>query len=75
MDNGSNVRRVAGTAFAGLVLVGSAFGAAACSDEDGDGNTVDEEVDEIEDDVRDGVDEIEDQVDEGTEEDGESDNG
>lgn len=44
------------------------FGAAACSDEDGDGETTDEETEQIEDTVDDGADEVEQQIDEGAEE-------
>ena len=55
----------------GAALVASGllvFGTAACSDEDGDGSSTDEEVEQIEDTVEDGVDEVEQQVDEGAEE-------
>lgn len=47
------------------------FGATACSDEDGDGETTDEEQQQIEDGVDSGTDEIEEQIDEGAEEGGE----
>ena len=57
-------RTVAAGGLAGLLLVG----AAACSDEDGDGNSADEETEELEDRTRDAGDEVQDQVDEGAEE-------
>ncbi len=57
-------RTLAAGGLAGLLLVG----APACSDEDGDGNTADEETEEMEDRARDAGDEVQDQVDEGAEE-------
>ena len=57
-------RRVAAGAFAGLLLIGGV----ACSDEDKDGNTADEEIDEVEDKGRDAGNEVEEQIDEGAEE-------
>jgi len=57
------MRTVAAGGIAGLLLLG----APACSDEDGDGNTADEEGQELEDRARDAGDEIEQQVDEGAE--------
>jgi hypothetical protein len=57
------MRTVAAGGIAGLLLLG----APACSDEDGDGNTADEEGEELEDRARDAGDEIEQQVDEGAE--------
>ena len=57
-------RTVAAGGIAGLLLVG----AAACSDEDGDGDTADEESEQLEDRARDAGDEVEQQVDEGAEE-------
>jgi len=57
-------RTVAAGGLAGLLLVG----APACSDEDGDGNTADEEGEELEDRARDAGDEVQEQVDEGAEE-------
>ncbi len=60
----TTLRRVLGIIFAATLV----FGAAACSDEDGDGATTDEETDQITDDVDDGTDEIQQQVDEGAEE-------
>ena len=57
-------RTLAAGGLAGLLLVG----APACSDEDGDGNTADEEGEELEDRARDAGDEVEEQVDEGAEE-------
>ena len=59
---------------AGVVAAGALLLAPACSDEDGDGATTDEEIE----DVQDGADEVQDQVDEeidgqteGSDEDGE----
>lgn len=46
-------------------------GAVACSDEDGDGSTANEEVEQVEQDARDAGDEVEQQVDEGAEDDSE----
>ncbi|MCI3948443.1 MAG: hypothetical protein K0R11_377 [Acidimicrobiales bacterium] len=57
-------RTVAAGGLAGLLLLG----APACSDEDGDGNSADEEGEELEDRARDAGDEVEQQVDEGAEE-------
>ncbi len=57
------MRTVAAGGIAGLLLLG----APACSDEDGDGNTADEEGEELEDRARDAGDEIDQQVDEGAE--------
>lgn len=45
-----------------------ALGGAACSDEDGDGATTDEEVGELDDRVEDVQDELEQEVDQGQEE-------
>ena len=58
------MRTVAAGGIAGVLLLG----AAACSDEDGDGDTADEETEELEDRTRDAGDEVEEQVDEGAEE-------
>ena len=58
------MRTVAAGGVAGLLLLG----APACSDEDGDGNSADEETEELEDRARDAGDEAEQQVEEGTEE-------
>ena len=58
------MRTVAAGGLAGVLLLG----APACSDEDGDGNTADEETQEVEDRARDAGDEVEEQVDEGAEE-------
>lgn len=50
--------------FAALAVVGAlAVGGVACSDEDGDSATTDEEVDQVEDVVEDGADEVEEGVD------------
>lgn len=51
-------------AAAGIVTV-LAFGGVACSDEDGDGATTDEEVGEIQDKAEDTGDQIQEEVDEG----------
>ena len=58
------MRTVAAGGLAGVLLLG----APACSDEDGDGNTADEETQEVEDRARDAGDEVEEQLDEGAEE-------
>jgi hypothetical protein len=57
-------RTVAAGGIAGLLLVG----APACSDEDGDGDTADEETEQLEDRARDAGNEAEEQVEEGAEE-------
>jgi hypothetical protein len=62
------LHRAAAGGVAALLLLGGA----ACSDEDGDGNTADEESEELEDRARDAGDEIEQQVDEGAEDRNES---
>lgn len=57
-----------------LLGLGSVVGAAACSDEDGDGGTTDEEIQDGKDAVSTVVDEVEEEVDaqdEGSNEDGE----
>ena len=56
-------RTVAAGGLAALLLVG----APACSDEDGDGDSADEETEQLEDRARDAGDEVEEQVDEGAE--------
>ncbi len=58
------MRTVAAGGIAGVLLLG----AAACSDEDGDGNSADEESEQLEDRARDARDEVEQQGDEGAEE-------
>jgi hypothetical protein len=58
----------------GLAVTLALAGGAACSDEDGDGGTTDEEIQDLEDtgeDVQDEVDEEIDSQDQGTNEDGE----
>jgi hypothetical protein len=45
-----------------------ALGGVACSDEDGDGATTDEEVGEIEERVSEGADQVEEEVEQGQEE-------
>jgi hypothetical protein len=65
--------RIAAAATAAVFSIGS-FGLAACSDEDDDGGTTDEEIQEGEDTVDSVGDELEEEVDaqdEGTNEDGE----
>ena len=53
---------------AAAMVAALALGGAACSDEDGDGATTDEEVGEIEERVGEGVDEVQEEVDQGQEE-------
>ena len=68
-----NRTRIAAITTAGLFGLGS-LGLAACSDEDGDGGTTDEEIEDVEETVDDMGDEIEEEVDaqdEGDNEDGE----
>jgi hypothetical protein len=68
-----NRTRIAAITTAGLFGLGS-IGLAACSDEDGDGGTTDEEIQDIEEGVEDMGDEIEEEIDaqdEGDNEDGE----
>jgi hypothetical protein len=66
-------KRVTALAAGALLAVGS-FAGAACSDEDGDGGTTDEEIEDVEDTADSIQGEIEEEVDsqeEGTNEDGE----
>jgi len=66
--------RVRSTALALVLGLGTLVGAAACSDEDGDGGTTDEEIQEGKDTATSVGDEIEEEVDaqdEGSNEDGE----
>jgi len=68
-----NRTRIAAITTAGLFGLGS-LGLAACSDEDGDGGTTDEEIQDVEDTAEDMGDELEEEVDaqdEGDNEDGE----
>jgi hypothetical protein len=44
-----------------------AFGGVACSDEDGDGATTDEEVDNLEQEVDEGADQVEEEIEQNTE--------
>ena len=53
---------------AAAMVAALALGGVACSDEDGDGATTDEEVGEIEERVGEGVDEVQEEVDQGQEE-------
>ena len=57
-------RRIA--AIAAVAVLG--LGGAACSDEDGDGATTDEEVDQVDESTEDMGDQLEDEVDQGGEE-------
>lgn len=66
--------RIVAASFAGLLTLGAAGSLAACSDEDGDGGTTDEEIQDGKDAVDDVKDEVEEEVDsqnEGSNEDGE----
>ena len=66
-------KRVTALAAGALLAVGSLAGA-ACSDEDGDGGTTDEEIQDVEDTAEEVGDEIEEEIDsqdEGSNEDGE----
>lgn len=58
------------TAFAAVAILG--LSGAACSDEDGDGEGGDEELEQLEEGVEDGANEVEEQVEEGAEESGEA---
>ena len=53
---------------AAAMVAALALGGAACSDEDGDGATTDEEVGEIEERVSEGADQVEEEIDQGQEE-------
>ena len=53
---------------AAAMVAALALGGAACSDEDGDGATTDEEVGEIEERVSEGADQVQEEVDQGQEE-------
>jgi hypothetical protein len=53
---------------AATLAVVLAFGGAACSDEDGDGATTDEEIGELDQDIDEGADELQQEVEEGQEE-------
>ncbi len=53
---------------AAAMVAALALGGAACSDEDGDGATTDEEVGEIEERVSEGADQVQEEVEEGQEE-------
>jgi hypothetical protein len=67
-------KRLAGLSASVLFGLGSAVGISACSDEDGDGGTTDEEIEDIEDtgdSIADEVDEEVDAQEEGTNEDNE----
>lgn len=67
-------RSVTTAAAAGLLALGSIAGAAACSDEDGDGGETDEEIQDIEDGVDEGVEDVEEEVDEEVDAQNEGDN-
>ena len=66
--------RLVTTAAAGLFALGSIAGAAACSDEDGDGGETDEEIQDVEDSVKEGADDVEEEVDEEVDAQNEGDN-
>ncbi len=53
---------------AAVMVAALALGGAACSDEDGDGATTDEEVGEIEERVSEGADQVQEVVEQGQEE-------
>jgi len=53
---------------AAAMVAALALGGVACSDEDGDGATTDEEVGEIEERVSEGADQVEEEVEQGQEE-------
>ena len=53
---------------AAAMVAALALGGAACSDEDGDGATTDEEVGEIEERVSEGADQVQEEIDQGQEE-------
>ena len=57
-------RTLTAAALTGILLVGGA----ACSDEDGDGATTDEEVGDLEQEVEDGGEQLEEEVNQGEEE-------
>jgi hypothetical protein len=57
-------RRPVALAFVGLLALGSITGLSACSDEDGDGGTSDEEIQDVEDGVDEATDNIKEEVDE-----------
>ncbi|MBW3548945.1 MAG: hypothetical protein KY452_12555 [Actinobacteria bacterium] len=57
-------KKMTAAAFAAVL----ALGGTACTDEDNDGSTADEETEELEQNVEEGADELEQQVDEGAEE-------
>lgn len=59
--------RTAGVLTAAIMAVGMG-GLAACTDEDGDGAELDEEIGEIDETIEDGVDEVEEELDEAEEE-------
>ena len=67
-----NMKRGGRVALAGVALLSFAF--AGCSDEDGDGATTDEEIQDVEDGVDEAGDEVEEEIDgqsEGSDEDNE----
>ncbi|MBW3627063.1 MAG: hypothetical protein KY412_05585 [Actinobacteria bacterium] len=57
-------KKMTAAAFAALL----ALGGTACSDEDNDGSTADEETEQVEENVDQGADELDQQIDEGAEE-------
>jgi hypothetical protein len=73
-DTTTTAPRLRALTLAALLGAGSIFGAAACSDEDGDGGETDEEIQDIEEGVDDATDAVEDEVDEETDAQNEGDN-
>ncbi len=59
--------RTAGFVTAAIMAVGMG-GLAACTDEDGDGAGLDEEIEAVDEGLEDGVNQLEEEIDEGTEE-------
>ena len=60
----TSTKKMTAAAFAALL----ALGGTACTDEDNDGSTTNEETGEVEENVDQGADELEQQIDEGAEE-------
>ena len=65
-DTPTTPSRYTSAALAALLGLGSIFGVAACSDEDGDGGETDEEIQDVEDGVDEVTDAVDDEVDEET---------
>lgn len=60
---------------AGLAVVGLSFGAAACSDDDGNDDDIDNPVDGVDDQIDDGAENLEDEIESETDTTGESGDG